>query len=94
MGNPAVVFDTINPAYLPKQGSRKAAKTRGLARDETHKVLGILASWREKTANALQQYVTEFMNRSTKMHGLAVWQVREWSSQQADMTLKKISRGM
>ena len=68
MGNPAVVFDTTNPASSPNQVSRKAAKTQGLAQIETHKVLPVLASWREKTANALQQYVAEFMNRSTQAY--------------------------
>jgi len=68
MANPAVVFDTINPTSSPKQVSRKAAKTRGLPHSETHKVPGILASWREKTANALQRYVIEFMNQSTKSY--------------------------
>jgi len=66
--NRALLFNTISRASLAKQVSRKAAKTRGLARSETRKVLGILASWREKTEDPVQSAVggTGFMNQSTK----------------------------
>jgi len=46
--------DACRMESLTKRVSRKAAKTRWLAQNETHKVLGILASWREKTEGALQ----------------------------------------
>ncbi len=70
IGNPAVVFGTSTP---PREQRRAEARSRsgasgakGIAENKTDRMLGVLASWREKTGDAPQQYVVESGDHSTR----------------------------